>query len=781
MNKVSKKYQINKVSKKYQIRKLKKTNLYKNKYIKKTNINKSYQLSGGFLKNAKALFFKNFDKIKPYLIQEKNKGYITDIKPKEMNDKINNNFNIIATKVNSKGQTHIDTSHINTLFDNIIRKLKNITSEFFLKTEKNKEEDYETYEQDDDVLDKFRTEFINDNIEWIINCYINSNFYLISNATSPTNATLPNNTTFREDNLLFKNYKLFLKLYTQLKFLLDNSGQLLVLIKRAIIQIKRILKEPDVKNNNQRLNDKQQKNIEKLRNKYKDILNLKSSKKGYYILGTPPIQPFFNSLFELNDFINEYKTEIHDIKEFIINAQLKKNGEGPPHVEIVVDAPFFYIYKILDKGASIYYGSNTSWCTATKSSLNMFKSYSERGDIYIIQAKDEVKDEDEDKDEVKNIYKLQKSSDKYQLQLNTQSLMNNKDQPISLTDLFDHFNEPKLVDFVKELCKDTKIDSIYKYTNNDLDLDIDLKSMCHNFFINDITITNKNIKKLSLTNFDKPLSDLLNGIDLHFLSINGNFNQPLGDSLNGLTALNNLSFYFSNNFNQLLGDSLINLTKLQTLRLEGAFNQPLGDSLNGLTNLQTLNLGGKFNQLFGDSLINLTNLQTLSFSFNSDFNQLLGDSLIGLTALKKLNFKGKFNQLLGNSLEHLTQLQSLSFEGDFDQPFENSLKNLEKLTVLKISGKFNKKFETSLNNLTNLKTLEIGGSYGTTQLFNQPLDNSLDNLVNLETLQIYNGEFTQKFGSSLDNLIRLKRLSVANIYDPEPFSTNLKKRGIKIQ
>ena len=372
---------MNKVSKKYQIRKLKKTNLYKNKYKKKTNINKSYHLSGGVLKIAKTSFLKNFDKLKPYLIQEKNQGFLTDIKPKEMNDKINNNFNIIATKVNSKGQTHIDTSHINTLFDNIIIKLKNITSEFFLKTEKNKEENYETYEQGL-VLDKFCTEFINDNIEWIINCYINSNFYLIPNATSP------NNTIFREDNLLFKNYKLFLKLYTQFKFLLDNSDQLLVLIKRAIFQIKRKenddkFNEKDVKNNNQRLNDKQKKNIIKLRNKYKDILLIKSSKKGYYILGALTVRPYSNSLFELNIFISVYKTEIDDIKEFILNVQLKKNGEGPPHVEIVVNADSFYIYKILDKGASIYYGSNTSWCTATKSSENMFDSYSKRGDIYI--------------------------------------------------------------------------------------------------------------------------------------------------------------------------------------------------------------------------------------------------------------------------------------------------------------------------------------------------------------------------------------------------------------
>ena len=869
---------MNKISKKYKIRKLKKTNLYKNK--KKSNINKFYDLSGGTKQNAKILFFTNFDKIKPYLKQEQTQGYLTDIKP----PKSTNNSNITAIQNNSPPITKIDTSYINTLFDNIVNKLKTITTEFFLTNDINREE-YETYKGD--ALTTFCDYFINDNIEWIMYCYINSNFYLIPNTTVPlnntsvsrnntiasTNTTLMSKFTIIEDNLLFKNYKFFLKLYTQLKFLVDNSDKLLVVIKRAIfkIQSKTINMETkkkekkDVKNNNADLNDTQKENISKLRIKYNIIKNnIKVSINRYYILGNgnivvdnnPPkekiittktkkaqpntaqntqiqlkhnntyqsaktkvilspeekarfqaskkqeaqekaskegskakqiapeikvIPPYFKSLIELDNFINEYKIEIDKIKEYLLNIKLKKEGEGPPHVEIMVDTPILYIYKIIDKSASIYYGSNTNWCTATKTSENKFDSYSQDGPLYIIQAKD--KDEDKDEDEDNNKYKLQKSTDKYQLQLESKLLMNNKDISISLSDLFKNFsNDEQLVNFVKQLCINTKYDSIYNYSYDNSSLDITLDSLCDQVIIDNITITNKNIIKLSLDNFNNSLSDLLNGVvKLQSLRIIGSFNQPLGDSLNSLKNLQSLGiigsfnqplgdslnslknlqiFTLGGKFNQPLGDSLNDLTELLSLTISGKFNQPLGDSLNYLTKLQSLSLEGDFNQLLGNSLNNLTNLQSLTIS--GKFNQPLGDSLNSLKNLQRFTLGGKFNQPLGDSLNSLINLRELSFKDDFDKPLGDSLNDLTELLSLTISGKFNQPLGDSLNYLTKLQDLLIGDSIPP-QLFNQPLGNSLNNLVNLVQLKIYNKIYDKPFLNSLDKLLKLKILTVAEI------------------
>ena len=623
---------MNKISKKYKLHKLKQSNLYKNK--KKTRKNIVYNLSGGKIKDARVPFFSHFETIKPYLLKEK--VILQGITPSELNNKLN----ITATKKNSKGMNHPDTSYINVLFENIIKKITEITHDFFKKNDNDINKDYDTYEEGD-ILNTFCNKFIDNNIEWIINCYINNNFKLND-----------------DDNLLFNNYTLFLKLYTQLKFLVNNSDLLLDIIKRQKDLIKDRKK---IKNNNNSLTENQKENIIKLNTKYNIIRdNIKKHMSGYYILGNVN-NPYFESLLHLQNFLSEYEKEIIDIKEIIINKKIKKEGEGPNNVDILVDTPNLYVYEIKTKAGSLYYGSNTKWCTAAKTRENMYDSYSNKGPLYIIQAKDDNFIVNSDKK-----FTLQNSNNKYQIQLESNSLMNNEDKPISLSNLFETFsNDEELINFIQTICKkQNHKEDIYQYStyNNVLSLYIKYNSLC--FY--KLNIENKNITHLSFS---------------------PQYNQKLDDSLNGLKKLTHLSF--SEQYNQKLDDSLNGLKKLTHLSFSGKFNQPLGNSLDNLTNLQELSFKDDFDKPFDDSLDYLINLQILTIS-------------------------GKFNQPFGNSLNNLTKLKSLMIGGRhgtlqlFNQPLENSLDNLKELTTLEIyNGIYNQPFLTSLDNLVNLKSISV--------------------------------------------------------------------------
>ena len=206
---------MNKVSKKYKQRNLKKTNLYKNKI--KTKKEKLYNLIGGSIKDARNLFKDetNFNKIKPYLKKEK---VFNDIRL-EKDLPFDKDFNVTKIKISKGGIEYKDNSCIEPLFDAILEKLKEKADKYF--------ETYITeYMSDYDITIRF-SGFIDDNIEWIINLYINSQFYLTDNTTLTPKPTSSNNTTSTqpiiEDNLLFKNYNKFLELYTEFYFLLNET------------------------------------------------------------------------------------------------------------------------------------------------------------------------------------------------------------------------------------------------------------------------------------------------------------------------------------------------------------------------------------------------------------------------------------------------------------------------------------------------------------------------------------------------------------------------------
>ena len=736
---------MNKISKKYKIRKIKKTNLNKNKKkTKKIIISKFYNLSGGGREVAFKLFTSHFDKIQPYLTHEE----MISKKPTD-----------IINTISIKGKTYSNPEHITMFYDNIIDTLTQLTYDFFERNDIIK--DYDTYEGDE--LTTFCNKFIDDNIEWIIKCYVNADFYLTPN-------TSVNTTSVIKDNLLFQNYNTFLELYTQLTFIFKNSDHI----------------HNDIKYNISHSPEKKQ----SLQQIWLEITTKKKPNHKGLLFN-------FANLIELYDFISKNEHYLNTIKIVIDNIKQKAIGYGPLNVKIIEDTPNLYIYEILTFPGSLYYGSNTIWCTATTTANNLYLKYSK--DLYIIQAKD--KDTKTETENTQDPYKLQKSNDKYQIQLSisTEMFKDNKDQDITFNEVIKHFNnDEKLINFFKTKCeKNIKTNNIYKYNYDNTELTLENTSLCRTLISNvSVYIDNKNIKKLDLRYLNKPLGDLLNGLDkLEDLTIGGKLNQPLGDSLNSLEKLQMLSI--GGNFNQPLGDSLNGLDKLQELKFLTNFNQPLDNSLNGLDNLATLEIRGEFNKPLGDSLNSLIKLKKLTIS--GKFNQSLDNSLNGLDNLATLEIRGKFNKPLGNSLNYLTNLETFTISGEFNHPLDNSLNYLKKLKTFTIEGEFNQSLGNSLNDLTNLETFTIGGEFnqslgkslnGLTKLktlflapqrydkFNQPLGDSLNDLINLISLLIF-GDFTQPVDNSLDSLQNLENLTIYTLSPKDKLHLNTILRKLK--
>jgi ankyrin repeat protein len=88
-----------------------------------------------------------------------------------------------------------------------------------------------------------------------------------------------------------------------------------------------------------------------------------------------------------------------------------------------------------DKEAAIYYGKGTRWCTSAQKGENMFQSYNKEGPLYIIIPKKPTRDRE-----------------KYQLHLQTTSLMNELDGPMSKEDYLKYYDS--LNQFIETLSVD---------------------------------------------------------------------------------------------------------------------------------------------------------------------------------------------------------------------------------------------------------------------------------------------------------------------------------------
>jgi ankyrin repeat protein len=122
------------------------------------------------------------------------------------------------------------------------------------------------------------------------------------------------------------------------------------------------------------------------------------------------------------------------------------------------------IYHPTTKEAAVAYGRGTRWCTSgTKQ--NMFKEYSKQGPLYIIIPKKPHNRAGHP------VGSPQWRPDKYQLHLPTGSLMNELDEPMSLTDY--HVYHNTLIEFLKQIkfdpnSKDLKGRRPLQVTNNEV-------------------------------------------------------------------------------------------------------------------------------------------------------------------------------------------------------------------------------------------------------------------------------------------------------------------------
>jgi len=521
-----------------------------------------------------------------------------------------------------------------------------------------------------------------------------------------------------------------------------------------------------------------------------------------------------NSLTELEDLVNINENNLnlidlkHGKKEQIKEEHKKIKEIGEDDVSIELETDNLFVYIPTSEAGSKYYGSGTRWCTASNT-RNMYKSYSKKGPLYIIQSK-------------KN------KEDKYQLHFVTEQFMNNKDKPINIFFLLKHFNDIKLTNFINCLRKKKFIEikkngenkviirletdnlfvftpfnkAGYKYYGYDTMWDVSYENIQSKFLYIVQSKKNKEDKYLLNLNFkslinanndiltisallehfkDKKLTYFIKKIisqfiddnvvefyNIDFFNIDNIFLNMTKIQVNSIEDINSELFSkltnlqwltFDNEFNQPIGNSLSKFINLEQITFGYEFNQLIGNSLSKLINLKQLKFGCEFNQPIGNSLSKLINLEQLTFGCN--FNKPIGESLYGLVNLRQLTFgysliynsifENQFNQPLDNSLFKLINLEQLTFGKAFNQPLENSLSKLINLKQLQFGCDFNQPIGNSLYGLIKLEQLTFGNK------FNQPIGNSLSELINLKQLT-FDDEFNQPIGNSLSKLINLKQL-----------------------
>ena len=385
------------------------------------------------------------------------------------------------------------------------------------------------------------------------------------------------------------------------------------------------------------------------------------------------IRPFneINGLIELEEYIATCQGLLREIQikkekaEREIEYQREIKLQGEEHVRIELRTPKLTIYVPLNEAGSKYYGRNTKWCTAARDDC-LFDFYSRKGNLYIIQSNSNP-------------------TDKYQVHINENMLMNNEDKPIFIEYLLNHFKDEELnrwFDIIAKKLYKEFIDNLIEYNGSsavinsfNLQLNRDIVKKC---------LKESNTTFIFFQNFNIQLDDFLYDMEhLTYINFGPSFDQQLSDSLQNLINLEKLEFGLY--FNKSLDNSLDGLKNLKKLEFGEYYNQPLNNSFDKLTNLEELKFGEEFDQSLKGSLNKLVNLKDLKFG--KSFNQYLGSSLRKLNNLITLTFGESFNnceQPLSNSLDKLTKLKNLNIEG-YIQPFRYSLDNLINLRNIKIS------------------------------------------------------------------------------------------------
>ena len=493
--------------------------------FKKTKLN-LYNLNGGNIKQIKSRFFENFDTIKDFLKLEEEELGLKGITFKNDKSAFNENLNIInKTKILKDGVEQMvpNTSHINTLFDKIVSILTKKTDDFLIN-ETNKDVIW-LY---NNLIDKVKFQgkenikiYISKYIDLSINLYISIDNELKKmkghNMKKESNEQLDD--TSQSSNKLLENYNKFLELCIKFLFLTTQVSKFTPNPNGNSFYARQLERKETIKKT-------------KLDN--------------------------FYTVLELNKFIDTNIDVIQKIKNTIENKKLKKEKGSSDEIEIIVNTDNLYVYKVKSKAGAMKYGSGTDWCTASTNE-NMYEEY--KDELYILQPKDEIKDD--------NIFRVQKTDNKYQLHLGknqlydkTQKKKFTRDEIIKVFD-----NDTELITFLEKICREFTDETNYtKYDKDKNSLDINRIT----------TLCNENNEEFSL-DLNNSLTSV-NLRDIQTLTFGNDFNQPLGTILDSLTNLQTLTFGREFNNGQKYDDPL-------------DMNKPLDTSLNKLTNLQALTFG----------------------------------------------------------------------------------------------------------------------------------------------------------------------------------------------
>lgn len=136
-------------------------------------------------------------------------------------------------------------------------------------------------------------------------------------------------------------------------------------------------------------------------------------KKGKKILGKEADINTYNTISELGAFV--LSERFNDYLSRKTKGELSKdiNSTYVDSTEYLYEDDDWLIVSPKSYEASCYWGKDTQWCTATRSSRAYYDSYTEQGKLYI------------------NINK--KSGEKYQFHFESNSFMNSKDMTIDIT------------------------------------------------------------------------------------------------------------------------------------------------------------------------------------------------------------------------------------------------------------------------------------------------------------------------------------------------------------
>lgn len=389
------------------------------------------------------------------------------------------------------------------------------------------------------------------------------------------------------------------------------------------------------------------------------------------------------SLIDINSFtslelFDKYvkSSNVQEMKKMIDERdrliRIKKEKEGAKakfKTKPIYKSDNITIYQPKNENESKYHGSNTKWCTAADKD-NMFNQYNQTGPLYIIEKNNGA------------------TIDKYQLHIQTNSMMDSEDNPIEIEMFIDNILLRKNIEDIKYI--------LFLFINNIINIQIKNNTLLiegtnelYTKFVTHLRTNNILDNKLIIDNIIKRISDAtkeINPININTINISIDSFEYFKDQLKPFFSDNLIYFTFN-------------------------CNTPVRDLLYKCTNLRMLRMP-KYKYLLGDSLQLCNELVHLELDA---YNEPLNLSLMKCTKLKEL-------YLLS-----------------YNHPLENSLSNCTKLTKLYLPS-YTHSLINPVRNCIILEQIDIGIKYLNQRMDDSELFDLIDACTNLKLINVIDNE-----------------------------------------